>query len=501
MALEILVPEQRIVSFDLSGCDSESKSYMIEQVFIRMSVKDIVRCMIVCKSWGRFIGDPGFRRAYENMSGILITKDKSKIFSFAKNIFDILDQVPDEVDTHQVPEFDNVDTPAPRPSARVPEQRIVSFDLSGCDSESKSYIIEQIFSFAKNIFDILDQVPDEVDTHQVPEFDNVDTPAPRPSARVPEQRIVSFDLSGCDSESKSYIIEQVFIRTSMKDIVRCMIVCKSWGRFIRDPGFRRAYENMSGILITKDKLKDTKDCWFNNKWNKVAHLLGSTQEDQEAVKECYKEYIGMVKIYYEGAQRLKPGRPGEDMVGNSSGTAWIKEPQAFAKMSVEIEDTLDGTPKKKSRIARDDVNKESNEKQKQLEERLKDTKDCWFNNKWNKVAHLLGSAQGDQEAVKECYKEYIGMVKIYYEGAQRSKQGRPGEDVVGNSSGTAWIKEPQAFAKMSVEIEDTLDGTPRKKSRIARDDVNKESNEKQKQLEGLFRCRLPTISDAWRLEA
>ncbi|GKD66286.1 hypothetical protein Tco_1308394 [Tanacetum coccineum] len=93
------------------------------------------------------------------------------------------------------------------------------------------------------------------------------------------------------------------------------------------------------------------------------------------------------------------------------------------------------------------------------------------------------------------------MVKIYYEGAQRSKQGRPGEDVVGNSSGTAWIKEPQAFAKMSVEIEDTLDGTPRKKSRIARDDVNKESNEKQKQLEGLFRCRLPTISDAWRLEA
>ncbi|GJW10969.1 ARID DNA-binding domain-containing protein [Tanacetum coccineum] len=102
--------------------------------------------------------------------------------------------------------------------------------------------------------------------------------------------------------------------------------------------------------------------------------------------------------------------------------------------------------------------------------------DITLNNKWNKVAHLLGLAQEDQEAVKECYKEYIGMVKIYYEEAQRSKQGRPGEDVVGNSSGTAWIKEPQVFAKMSVEIEDTLDGTPRKKSRIARDDVNKESN-------------------------
>ncbi|GJY69123.1 hypothetical protein Tco_0472105, partial [Tanacetum coccineum] len=219
--------------------------------------------------------------------------------------------------------------------------------------------------------------------------------------------------------------------------------------------------------------KDTKDCWFNNKWNKVAHLLGSAQGDQEAVKECYKEYIGMVKIYYEGAQRSKQGRPGEDVVGNSSGTAWIKEPQAFAKMSVEIEDTLDGTPRKKSRIARDDVNKESNEKQKQLEDLCVQRFYSGIRAKGSKPgknqSRAKGSAQGDQEAVKECYKEYIGMVKIYYEGAQRSKQGRPGEDVVGNRSGTAWIKEPQAFAKMSVEIEDTLDGTPRKKSRIARD--------------------------------
>ncbi|GKB82828.1 hypothetical protein Tco_0949723 [Tanacetum coccineum] len=44
-----------------------------------------------------------------------------------------------------------------------------------------------------------------------------------------------------------------------------------------------------------------------------------------------------------------------------------------------------------------------------------------------KLLTLLGRHKGDQEAVKECYKEYIGMVKIYYEGAQRSKQGRPGE--------------------------------------------------------------------------
>ncbi|GJX04970.1 hypothetical protein Tco_0190886 [Tanacetum coccineum] len=77
--------------------------------------------------------------------------------------------------------------------------------------------------------------------------------------------------------------------------------------------------------------------------------------------------------------------------------------------------------------------------------------------------------QTDEEAVKESEKGYIGMVKICYEGAQRSKQERPGEDVVGNSRGTAWIKEPQAFAKISVEVGDALDGTPRKKSRTASD--------------------------------
>ncbi|GKB20193.1 UvrD-like helicase, ATP-binding domain, P-loop containing nucleoside triphosphate hydrolase [Tanacetum coccineum] len=82
---------------------------------------------------------------------------------------------------------------------------------------------------------------------------------------------------------------------------------------------------------------------------------------------------------------------------------------------------------------------------------------------------LLRLTQTDEEAVKESEKEYIGMVKICYEGAQRSKQERPGEDVVGNSRGTAWIKEPQAFAKISVEVGDALDGTPRKKSRTARD--------------------------------
>ncbi|GJU43362.1 bulb-type lectin domain-containing protein [Tanacetum coccineum] len=317
--------------------------------------------------------------------------------------------------------------------------------------------------------------------------------------------------------------------------------------------------DLLGLYKFVDSLGGYMDITLNNKWNKVAHLLGLAQEDQEAVKECYKEYIGMVKICYEGTQRSKQERPGEDVVRNSRGTAWIKEPQAFAKISVEVRDALDGTPRKKSRIARDDVNKESNKeatneereastssmasepkvrlkrrkeevgcvedkqrmdavkekaieaimrycdslyfKENTIEEKLNGSlplvigvtkvdllglykfvddlggyMNVSFNNKWNEIAKLLGVTQEDQEAVKECYKEYIRMVKICYEGAQRSKQERPGEDVVRNSRGTAWIKEPQAFAKISVEVRDALDGTPRKKSRIARDDVNKESN-------------------------
>nr|GEZ51389.1 bulb-type lectin domain-containing protein [Tanacetum cinerariifolium] len=69
---------------------------------------------------------------------------------------------------------------------------------------------------------------------------------------------------------------------------------------------------------------------LNKKWNEIAKLLGLAQENQEAVKECYKD-----------------------------GTAWKREPQAFAGMrSVEIVDTSeDGTPKGTGQV---DVKDESN---------------------------------------------------------------------------------------------------------------------------------------------
>ncbi|GKA55574.1 hypothetical protein Tco_0754646 [Tanacetum coccineum] len=65
----------------------------------------------------------------------------------------------------------------------------------------------------------------------------------------------------------------------------------------------------------------------------------------------------------------------------------------------------------------------------------------------------MSYAYGGKKTRQE--KEYIGMVKSYYEGTQRSRQERPGE-VARNSSGTAGIERPQAFARISVEVEDTL---------------------------------------------
>ncbi|GJW08453.1 hypothetical protein Tco_1570876 [Tanacetum coccineum] len=63
----------------------------------------------------------------------------------------------------------------------------------------------------------------------------------------------------------------------------------------------------------------------------------------------------------------------------------------------------------------------------------------------------MSYAYGGKKTRQE--KEYIGMVKSYYEGTQRSRQERPGE-VAENSSGTAGIERPQAFARISVEEED-----------------------------------------------
>nr|GEV64385.1 hypothetical protein [Tanacetum cinerariifolium] len=55
------------------------------------------------------------------------------------------------------------------------------------------------------------------------------------------------------------------------------------------------------------------------------------------------------------------------------------------------------------------------------------------------------------------------MVQVYYEEAERSLQGKgPKDEVVGNSSGTAHVKDPLGHEGMTVEIESTLEGMSQK---------------------------------------
>ncbi|GJY36843.1 ARID DNA-binding domain-containing protein [Tanacetum coccineum] len=96
-----------------------------------------------------------------------------------------------------------------------------------------------------------------------------------------------------------------------------------------------------------------------------------------------------------------------------------------------------------------------------------------FNDKWYQVANILGLANEHHETVKEVYKEYIGMVKVYYEEAKRSRHGEPG-DVAVNCRGTAGRERPQVSAKINAEVEEMPDETPRKRSRTEREDVNME---------------------------
>nr|GEV69794.1 bulb-type lectin domain-containing protein [Tanacetum cinerariifolium] len=92
-----------------------------------------------------------------------------------------------------------------------------------------------------------------------------------------------------------------------------------------------------------------------------------------------------------------------------------------------------------------------------------------FNDNWYQVAKKFGLAYEHHETVKEVYKEYIGMVKVYYEEAKRSKLGEP-RDVAVNCRGTA--ERPQVSAKTNAEVEEMPDETPRKKSMTEWEDVN-----------------------------
>nr|GEV03302.1 bulb-type lectin domain-containing protein [Tanacetum cinerariifolium] len=80
---------------------------------------------------------------------------------------------------------------------------------------------------------------------------------------------------------------------------------------------------------------------LGDKWKTVAGLQGLTEDDEEAMRDCYKRFIDMVKVYYETAERpWYEKKPGNEVGESSSGTTKEKEPQGTDKDKAGIEETL-----------------------------------------------------------------------------------------------------------------------------------------------------------------
>ena len=104
--------------------------------------------------------------------------------------------------------------------------------------------------------------------------------------------------------------------------------------------------DLLGMYKFVDALGGYMEVTFSDKWNQVASLLGLAYEHHETVKEVYKEYIGMVKVYYEEAKRSMHGKP-KSVAENGRGTADIEGPRVIVNKDAEVQEMLDETPKKK----------------------------------------------------------------------------------------------------------------------------------------------------------
>ncbi|GKA15428.1 bulb-type lectin domain-containing protein [Tanacetum coccineum] len=81
---------------------------------------------------------------------------------------------------------------------------------------------------------------------------------------------------------------------------------------------------------------------LGDKWKTIASLQGLTEDDQEAIKGCYKRFIDMVQVYYETAKKpWYEKKPKEDVVESSSGNARVKDPQGKEKDDAGKEEALE----------------------------------------------------------------------------------------------------------------------------------------------------------------
>ncbi|GKE40343.1 ARID DNA-binding domain-containing protein, partial [Tanacetum coccineum] len=89
---------------------------------------------------------------------------------------------------------------------------------------------------------------------------------------------------------------------------------------------------------------------LGNKWKTVASIQGLTDNDDgEAIKGCYRNFIDMVQVYYETAKKTWfEKEPKGNVVGSSSGDARVKDPQG--KDKDEVGKALEEDMNKKSKF-------------------------------------------------------------------------------------------------------------------------------------------------------
>ncbi|GJV94945.1 ARID DNA-binding domain-containing protein [Tanacetum coccineum] len=93
---------------------------------------------------------------------------------------------------------------------------------------------------------------------------------------------------------------------------------------------------------------------LGDKWKIVAGLQGLTEDDEEAIRDCYRKFIDMVQVYYDTARRpwydVKPGKEvgessrvganGKDLQGKDKGNAGIEETQDVLEENMAIKTKL-----------------------------------------------------------------------------------------------------------------------------------------------------------------
>ncbi|GKA68707.1 ARID DNA-binding domain-containing protein [Tanacetum coccineum] len=80
--------------------------------------------------------------------------------------------------------------------------------------------------------------------------------------------------------------------------------------------------NLLSLYKIVDSLGDYLCVTLGDKWKTVASLQGLTEDDEEAIKGCYKRFIDMVQVYYETAKKpWYEKKPKKDVVESSSGNA------------------------------------------------------------------------------------------------------------------------------------------------------------------------------------